>query len=92
MDSKRTTDATAFFAAYPHLARIDEMWGTAQCRKLLLELLSDSRDGARKGFEPEHASTIFRMLNEHDEKFNHLDNPDTVTWWQDNPGGGGGLR
>jgi len=85
-DTKRTTDTTELYAAYPHLARIDELWGTAQCRKMLLELLSDSRDGARKGFDPKHASTIFRLLNEHDEKFDHLNNPDTVTWWQDNRG------
>ena len=92
MESRRSIDTTALYAAYPHLSRIDDMWGTAQCRKLLLELLSDSRDGTRKGFEPEHASTIFRLLNEHDQKFDHLDNPDTVTWWQNNPSGRTGPR
>ncbi len=92
MKARPTTDTSEFYAAYPHLARIDDLWGTAQCRKLLIELLTDTRNGTRRGFEPEHARTIFRLLSEHDEKFDHLDNPDTVTWWQENPQGRGGPR
>lgn len=73
MQTRPKTDTAAFYAAYPHLSKIDGMWGTPQCRKLLIDLLSDSRDGTRRGFEPEHASTIFRLLMEHDTDFNYLD-------------------
>lgn len=88
---KPKTDTTALFSAYPHLSRIETMWGTPQCRHFLLDLLSDSREGSRRGFEPEHASTIFRLLNEHDAQFNHLDGEgDSVSWWQQNPRQRGG--
>lgn len=75
MPKKPATDTSAFYAAYPHLSKIDAMWGTPQCRSLLNELLSDSRDGSRRGFEPEHASTIFKLLMEHDADYKYFDAP-----------------
>lgn len=93
MNEKPKTDTTDFYSAYPHLSKIDGMWGTPQCRKLLIELLSDSRDGSRRGFEPEHASTIFKLLMEHDSMFDHLeDSQDSVSWWSQNPGRRDGPR
>ena len=91
---KPTIDTTAFYAAYPHLSKIDAMWGTPQCRVLLMDLLSDSREGTRQGFPPQHASTIFRLLNEQDTQFSHLeDDPSSVSWWDSNPGHrNGGVR
>ena len=83
---KPKTDTSALYAAYPHLQKIDDLWGTPQCRNLLNDLLSDSREGTRQGFPPEHASTIFRLLQEHDADHAHLDDdPMSVSWWEQNP-------
>lgn len=90
---KPKTDTSELYAAYPHLQKIDGMWGTPQCRHLLNDLLSDSRGGTRQGFPPEHASTIFRLLQEHDVDFAHLDDdPMSVSWWEQNPGHRQGPR
>jgi|GEM_PF-5408525 len=75
MGSERAlaVDASRLYEAYPHLIRIDELWGSAECRKLLLMLLSDTRDGKRQGFPREHAATLMRLLIAHDEQFPAFD-------------------
>lgn len=75
-------DTTALYAAHPHLARIGTLWGTRQCRNLLCTLLGETRDGARHGFEPEHASTIIRILMEHDRLFPEFDDSEGGAWWK----------
>lgn len=63
------TDLTQFLEAYPHLQPIVTEWGTQAGRDRISSLILDTRDGARKGFPPEHAKTVFSLLMEHDMKF-----------------------
>lgn len=51
------------------MRRIDELWGTRDGRDFINDLLSDSREGTRQGFEPEHATVLFELLIEHDNHF-----------------------
>lgn len=76
------TDTTRLYATHPHLRRIDELWGKAECRALLTELMSDSRGGARAGFAPENASTLLRLLMEHDRSFPQFDESFKIPVWQ----------
>ncbi|BAL25173.1 hypothetical protein AZKH_2873 [Azoarcus sp. KH32C] len=57
------------FAKFPHLRKIEAMWGSAECRKLLFQLMTDTRGGTRQGFPKEHALTLMRLMMEHDRKF-----------------------
>jgi len=69
-----TINTNSLFAAYPHLAtKIKTQWGTAAGRARLVELLSDTRDGNRAGFDPAHAKTIFALLARHDVLFPQFD-------------------
>lgn len=76
------TDTSKLFAAYPHLAPIGEKWGTRECRKLINDLMNDTRGGGRQGFPPEHASTIMMLLLEHDREFPDFDESTSVSWWE----------
>ena len=59
---------------YPHITkRIESLWGTKECRALLLELIADSRDGQRQGLPPEGAREIILVLQDHDEAFPGFD-------------------
>ncbi|WP_232299225.1 hypothetical protein [Azoarcus sp. CIB] len=50
------------------------MWGTAECRKFIFLLMTDTRGGGRQGFPPEHAGTIMSLLMEHDRRFPQFEN------------------
>lgn len=76
------TDTSRLYADHPHLAKINETWGTRACRELLNKLMNDSRGGGRTGFAPENASTIMRLLMEHDGQFPDLEDTTSMSWWQ----------
>lgn len=62
------------FEAYPHIAnRVQVLWGSDGCRKLLMSLIGDSRDGDRGGFDPKHAKIIFKLISHHDKEFPEFD-------------------
>jgi hypothetical protein len=44
--------------------------------------MNDSRGGGRTGFAPENASTIMRLLMEHDGQFPDLEDTTSMSWWQ----------
>jgi hypothetical protein len=77
-----TVDTARLYADHPHLTQIDELWGSRQCRQFISELLSETRDGKRSGFLPDHASTIMRLLIEHDRRFPAFDDSFGGSWWQ----------
>jgi hypothetical protein len=63
-----------FYVRYPHLKnKIQLTWGTRECRRVLISLLNDTRDGERGGFSRLDTKIIFSMLEDHDKKFPHLD-------------------
>lgn len=58
-----------FYEKYPHLKRkIQFIWGTAECRKILSDTLLSDRS-YRAGFPPEDAKTLFSILLKHDQLF-----------------------
>ncbi|HRP95814.1 MAG TPA: hypothetical protein PL143_06140 [Rhodocyclaceae bacterium] len=75
-------DTSRLYTAFPHLAKIDRIWGTRECRQFIRDLLSETRDGQRSGFAPDHASTIMRLLIEHDRHFPDFDDSFGGAWWQ----------
>jgi hypothetical protein len=67
-------DTSEFFTLYPHLAaKIQNLWGTKDCRAQLMHLLNDSRGGSRAGFPIAIGKTIILLLKEHDTKFPRFD-------------------
>lgn len=76
----RKTDVTALYDAYPHLKKIDELWGTRDCRQFIVRLMNDTRDGTRRGFPGDHARTILRLLIEHDRTFPQFEENITMVW------------
>ncbi|NMG77333.1 hypothetical protein [Aromatoleum diolicum] len=76
----RKTDVSALYATYPHLAQIDELWGTRDCREFINRLMNDTRDGKRRGFPGDHARTILRLLMEHDRQFPEFEENITSAW------------
>lgn len=67
-------DTSELFATYPHIEKkIAMSWGEVACRELLMSLISDSRDGARAGFSPQNAKTIFALLKRHDVLYPRFD-------------------
>lgn len=79
----RKTDTTELFLRFPHLRKIDLIWGSRECRQFLLDLLTDSRGGKRQGFPPEHAMTIMRLQMEHDRLFPQFENEPIELRWGD---------
>ncbi len=75
------TDTSRLYADHPHLAKIEEMWGTRSCRDFISQLMSETRGGTRQGFAPENASTLLRLLMEHDIEFPALDDSAGGKWW-----------
>jgi hypothetical protein len=72
MDKK--LDTTELFALYPRIAvRIRTLWGTKECRELLMSLLNDSRDGTRAGFPVSIGHILISLLNDHDAMFPQFD-------------------
>ena len=76
-------ETAALFAHFPHLRRIEENWGTLACRQHLMALMNDTRNGERKGFPPEHALTIFRLMMEHDADFPQFEESGSSAVWTD---------
>ena len=76
-------DTAALFARFPHLRRLEETWGTLACRKDLMALMNDTRNGQRKGFPSEHALTIFRLVLEHDTDFPQFEEAAGPAIWSD---------
>ena len=60
------TDTSALFQRFPHLRKIELLWGSRECRNFIFALMTDTRGGGRQGFPPEHAMTIMKLLMEHD--------------------------
>lgn len=75
------TDTRALYKAHPHLREIDQLWGTADGRALLLSLMSETRGDQREGFSQEHASTLLKLLIEHDRRFPRFDDSNGGAWW-----------
>jgi len=68
-------DTSELFAQYPRIAvKIKALWGTKECRDLLMSLLNDSRDGKRSGFPVSIGQTLMALLTDHDAKFPRFDN------------------
>ena len=76
----RKTDVSALYAAYPHLAKLELLWGSGDGRDFINGLLNDTRGGTRQGFAAEHARTIVRLLIEHDALFPQFDDSTSVIW------------
>ena len=51
---------------------IADNWGTRYCRKLLDELIADTRDNTRKGFPETIASTLIELAVLHEMKMEDL--------------------
>lgn len=88
MDLKMTnritdTNTDALYERFPHLRRIDLMWGSAEGRKFIWQLLTDTRGGTRMGFPKEHAGTIMSLLMEHDRRFPQFENAVSNPWFED---------
>lgn len=67
-------DPAELFKQYPHIGKkITSLWGSADCRQLLMNLINDSRDGGRAGFTPEIAKIIFALLDKHDSMYPEFD-------------------
>jgi hypothetical protein len=67
------------FDKYPHIRRkVDSSWGSAEMRKFIIELLSDSRGGTRVGFPPADAAQILSLLKVHDDSFPQYDTTDAI--------------
>ena len=67
-------DTSELFAQYPRIAvKIKALWGTKECRDLLMSLLNDSRDGKRSGFPVSVGQTLMALLTDHDAKFPRFD-------------------
>lgn len=76
-------DTAALFDRFPHLRRIEESWGTLACRKDLMALMNDTRNGQRQGFPAEYALTIFRLMMEHDADFPQFEDSGGTAMWSD---------
>jgi len=88
MDLKMTdritdTNTDALYQRFPHLRRIDTIWGSLECRKFIWELLTDTRGGTRMGFPKEYAGTIMSLLMEHDRRFPEFENAVVNPWGED---------
>lgn len=67
------------FDKYPHIRRkVESSWGSAEMRKFVIELLSDSRGGTRVGFPPADAARILSLLKDHDNSFPQYDTTDAI--------------
>ncbi len=77
------TPTEALYARFPHLRKIDLMWGSAECRKFIWGLMTDTRGGTRQGFPKEHAATIMKLLMEHDRIFPQFEGHIVNLWGED---------
>lgn len=85
MSGKVTETSTdLLYAAYPHLQKIDLLWGSPECRIFVFNLLTDTRGGSRQGFPKAHAATLMLLLHEHDQhfpQFEHCASFETAHHW-----------
>jgi hypothetical protein len=77
------TDTDALYQRFPHLRRIDLIWGTPECRKYIFGLMTDTRGGTRMGFPKEHAQTVMKLLMEHDRCFPQFEHQIVNLWGED---------
>ncbi len=63
------TDTSDLFGRFPHFRRVETLWGSPECRSYLTDLLLDSRQGERRGFDQAASKTLFSLLREHDDHF-----------------------
>uniref|UniRef100_A0ABX1PJ00 Uncharacterized protein n=2 Tax=Aromatoleum anaerobium TaxID=182180 RepID=A0ABX1PJ00_9RHOO len=68
------TSTEELYERFPHLRKIDLVWGSPECRKFLFMLMTDTRGGTRQGFPREHGATIMSLLLEHDRRFPQFEN------------------
>ena len=55
---------------FPHIGKkIAVFWGHQECYELFVNLMLDTRDGARQGFPKEIGQALHRLSMLHDEKF-----------------------
>ncbi len=83
MTTPEATDTRALYTRFPHLIRIELLWGSLECRRFLSGLLTDDRGDRRTGFPAEHAKTIFSLLMEHDAAFPEFEAVQTQPAWHD---------
>ncbi|MBL8439525.1 MAG: hypothetical protein JNM61_15130 [Zoogloeaceae bacterium] len=76
-------DTASLVARFPHLQVIVDEWGSASCRRRLMTLMNDTRNGERKGFPADHALTIFRLVMEHDQDFPEFEEAAGSALWSD---------
>lgn len=76
----RKTDTSELYESYPHLAKLDELWGSRDAREFIVRLMNDTREGKRRGFPGKHARTILRLLIEHDQQFPQFEENITMMW------------
>jgi hypothetical protein len=81
--SRPKIDTAALFNRFPHLRSIEEQWGSLACRRQLMSLMNDTRNGQRQGFPPEHAMTLFRLMLEHDTDFPQYEEASGPGMWSD---------
>ncbi|WP_222948174.1 hypothetical protein [Thauera sedimentorum] len=77
------TDTRALYERFPHLRKIDLIWGTRECRDYVFRLMTDTRGGTRQGFPREHALTIMSLLMEHDRHFPEFEKEPREFRWGD---------
>jgi len=80
------TSTEELYERFPHLRKIDLLWGSPECRKFLFMLMTDTRGGTRQGFPREHGATIMALLLEHDRcfpQFEHVVSPHDQRWGND---------
>ncbi|THF63483.1 hypothetical protein [Pseudothauera rhizosphaerae] len=84
-ESVTETDTMSLYARFPHLRKIDHIWGSRECRNYILQLMTDTRGGTRQGFPREHALTIMSLLMEHDRRFPQFEEAPSDAHWGDGP-------
>lgn len=77
------TSTEALYERFPHLRRIDLLWGSAECRKYIFSLMTDTRGGTRMGFPKEYALIIMSLLMEHDRRYPQFENTIVNIWGED---------
>ncbi len=83
MTTANVTETQALYRRFPHLIRIELLWGSLECRRFLAGLLTDERGEHRSGFPAQHAKTILSLLMEHDETFPEFDTSAGSGIWYD---------
>lgn len=68
--------------AHPHIGyKIKLLWGTFKMPDYFNSLFMDTRDGKRKGFSKDVASSLYKLSSLHEEEFPGL--YETLRPWED---------